>query len=72
MFSPSINPVPAVGLVNPQSIRIVVVLPAPLAPRKPKIAPERIDVEILFTAFFFPNLFERFLSTISGSGMKFR
>ena len=53
MFSRSINPVPALGLINPRSIRIVVVLPAPLARRKPKIAPDRIDVEILLTASFF-------------------
>src|ERR1700722_9990935 len=62
--------VPAVGLVNPQSIRMVVVLPAPLAPRKPKISPTWIDIEILLTAFFLPNLLERFFRTMSDSGMK--
>ncbi len=63
-------PMPAVGLVNPHSMRIVVVLPAPLAPRKPKISPTGIDIEILLTAFFLPNLFERFFRTMSDSGMK--
>ena len=30
---------PVLGRVKPQSMRMVVVLPAPFAPRKPKIAP---------------------------------
>jgi hypothetical protein len=37
----------ALGLVNPQSMRIVVVFPAPLAPRNPNISPAWIDIEIL-------------------------
>jgi hypothetical protein len=61
---------PAVGLVNPHIMRIVVVFPAPLAPRKPNISPGGIDMEILFTAFFLPNLLERFLRTMSESGMQ--
>ena len=36
---PATVPLPDVGLCRPQSIRIAVVLPAPLAPRKPKISP---------------------------------
>jgi hypothetical protein len=44
---------------------MVVVFPAPLAPRKPKISPTGIEVEILLTAFFLPNLFERFFRTMS-------
>ncbi len=36
--------VPEVGSSRPQSMRMVVDLPAPLAPRKPKIAPAA-DVE---------------------------
>src|SRR5258708_10618455 len=39
MSIPSIRAVPEVGVRSPQSIRSVVVLPAPLAPRKPKISP---------------------------------
>src|ERR1700680_105083 len=70
MFEPPIIPMPALGLITPQSIRMVVVLPAPFAPRKPKISPTWIDIEILLTAFFLPNLFERFFRTMSGSGMK--
>ena len=37
--NPATRPVPEVGLLNPQSIRMAVVLPAPLAPKKPKISP---------------------------------
>src|SRR6186997_1677506 len=37
--TPSTRPVPEVGFSRPQSMRIVVDLPAPLAPRKPKISP---------------------------------
>jgi hypothetical protein len=57
-------------LVKPHNIRIVVVFPAPFAPRKPKISPTGIDIETLLTAFFLSNLFERFFRTMSGSGMK--
>ena len=38
MSYPATFPTPDVGLLNPQSIRIAVVFPAPLAPRKPKIS----------------------------------
>jgi hypothetical protein len=50
-------------------MRIVVVFPAPLDPRNPKISPAWIDIEILLTALVLPNLFERFFKTMSGSGM---
>src|ERR671912_700905 len=36
---PPMSAVPAVGFSNPHIMRIVVDLPAPLAPRKPKISP---------------------------------
>ena len=41
---PPTSAVPDVGLNSPQSMRMVVDLPAPLLPRKPKISP-RADVE---------------------------
>src|SRR5215471_20915910 len=69
---PPIVPLPKVGFVRPQSIRIVVVFPAPFAPRNPKISPAWIAIEILSAATFFPNFFERFLRTISDSDMEFR
>src|SRR5487761_791643 len=39
MSIPSMRAVPDVGVSSPHSMRNVVVLPAPLAPRKPKISP---------------------------------
>src|SRR5438270_7018528 len=39
MSKPSIRAWPDVGETSPHNIRSVVVLPAPLAPRKPKISP---------------------------------
>src|SRR5487761_220639 len=39
MSIPSMRAVPDVGVSSPHSLRNVVVLPAPLAPRKPKISP---------------------------------
>jgi hypothetical protein len=50
MSSPAIEPVPDVDLVNPQSIRIVVVLPAPFTP-KTRRSPRRTDIEISRVAF---------------------
>ena len=41
---------PPVGLSNPVSVDIVVVLPAPLWPSKAKIYPEYIVIEALSTA----------------------
>ena len=39
---------PLDGLTKPQSIRMVVVFPAPLAPRNPKIVPCSIDKRKIF------------------------
>ena len=36
---PQMLAVPAVGVMNPASMRMVVVLPAPLGPRKPSTSP---------------------------------
>jgi hypothetical protein len=62
--------VPDVGLVNPQSMRIVVVFPAPFEPKNPKISPRRTDIDILLVAIFLPNFFDRSLRTISDSTME--
>ena len=48
--APSIVALPDVGRTSPQSIRIVVVLPAPFAPRNPKISPRLIWSERSHTA----------------------
>src|SRR5690349_1509936 len=47
--------VPAVGSSRPQSMRMVVDLPAPLLPRKPKISPRRTSKLMLSTATNAPN-----------------
>src|SRR5262245_58238407 len=47
--------VPDVGASRPQSIRIVVDLPAPLLPRKPKISPRPTSKLTLSTATNWPN-----------------
>ena len=39
MSWPQMLPVPLVGVMNPASMRIVVDLPAPLGPRKPRTSP---------------------------------
>src|SRR5215471_2353965 len=47
---PSTIAEPLVGASSPHSIRIVVDLPAPLLPRKPKISPRRTSNDTLSTA----------------------
>src|SRR5262245_19278205 len=46
--------VPAVGRISPTSMRMVVVLPAPLGPRKPKTSPGRRSKETESTIVRFP------------------
>src|SRR5207244_4354518 len=48
--APVILAIPLVGRTRPQSIRIVVVFPAPFAPRNPKIVPGAISRERFSTA----------------------
>src|SRR6478736_7492739 len=47
---PAIVALPEVGRLSPHNMRIAVVLPAPLAPRKPKISPLYTSKEIWSTA----------------------
>ena len=47
---PATWPLPALGEMMPQSMRMVVDLPAPLGPRNPKISPVRTEKEIRSTA----------------------
>src|SRR6185312_3195196 len=47
--------VPDVGLSSPHNMRIVVDLPAPLLPRKPKISPRRTSKVTLSTATNWPK-----------------
>src|SRR5215471_12108256 len=50
MGLPSTWPLPLVGKIRPMSILMVVVLPAPLGPRKPKISPRRTSSDRSSTA----------------------
>src|SRR2546421_2168052 len=60
---------PLVGWTRPQSIRMVVVLPAPFAPRKPKIVPGAILKERSRTASVSPNDLLRRSRRMAGSLM---
>src|SRR5664280_803907 len=62
MSCPATTPAPDVGVIMPQSMRIVVDLPEPLAPRNPNISPFFTEKVILFTATKAPNFFSRFVT----------
>src|SRR5574340_772404 len=62
MSCPATWPEPDVGVMMPQSMRIVVDLPEPLGPRNPNLSPFSTAKEIRFTATKFPKRFSR-LST---------
>src|SRR5579859_6562087 len=53
--TPATTTRPSLGLSNPHSTRRVVVLPAPFAPRSPKISPESTRKLTLRTAENDPN-----------------
>src|SRR5512133_2612590 len=57
MSKPATRPLPDVGVMIPHSMRIVVDLPEPFAPRNPKISPLLTENEILLTATKSPNFF---------------
>src|SRR3954469_14629373 len=57
---------PEVGLMRPTSIRIVVVLPAPFGPRKPKISPRCSSNETLSTIVLSPMIFVRLVAVSVG------
>ena len=63
MSKPATLPRPAVGVRMPQSIRMVVDLPAPFGPRKPKISPRATWKLMRSTATKLPNRFSRFSTT---------
>src|SRR5574344_283683 len=64
LYSPTVANPPD-GLLSPHSILMAVVLPAPLAPRKPKISPSATSKEILFTATKSPKTFLRLSAYIA-------
>src|ERR1035437_3417982 len=61
---PATKPEPEVGVIMPQSMRMVVDLPEPLAPRNPKISPFFTEKVILLTATNEPNLFSRLFTVM--------
>ena len=56
---PLMEALPEVGASSVQRMLMVVVLPAPLGPRKPKMVPSSTSNETSFTAVIDPNLFVR-------------
>src|SRR3990172_10276146 len=68
MSCPATWPEPDVGVMIPQSIRMVVDFPEPLGPRNPKISPFFTEKVILSTAVKSPKRFSRF-STEMASGL---
>src|SRR5882672_1092820 len=56
--------VPSVGGMKPVIIRMVVDLPAPFGPRKPKTSPRSIENEIPSTARLAPKAFAKLLTFI--------
>src|ERR1035437_1161358 len=67
MSKPATRPAPAVGVSRPQSMRMVVDLPAPFGPRKPKISPRRTANETPATALNAPKCFSRFITSTTFS-----
>src|SRR5271157_1256312 len=61
--NPTTSARPDVGFSSPQSMRIVVDLPAPFGPRKPKISPLRTVRLTWSTATKLPNRLTRFSTT---------
>src|SRR5258708_34816492 len=59
---------PDVGASNPHKMRIVVDLPAPLGPRKPKTSPCATSSETLSTATKSPKRLTRFSRRTAGPG----
>ncbi len=64
MSKPATVAVPEVGGKKQVNIRMVVVLPAPLGPRKPSISPAGISKERESTASLSPKRFVRLLAVI--------
>src|ERR1700755_2722455 len=56
---------PLVGGMKPVTMRMVVDLPAPLGPRKPRTSPRSTAKVRSFTATFTPNAFVRFSTLIT-------
>src|SRR5437867_12557376 len=64
MSKPPTLTLPSVGGMNPVIIRMVVDLPAPFGPRKPKTSPRSIENEIPSTARLVPKALAKLLTFI--------
>src|SRR3954469_4730240 len=64
MLCPPIVTSPAVGGMKPVIMRIVVLLPAPFGPRKPRTSPFSTVKETPLTATFGPKVFLKFWTLI--------
>ena len=64
MLNPPTKTSPAEGGMNPVIMRIVVDLPAPFGPRKPRTSPISTLNDTPFTAVVAPNDFRRFRTSI--------
>src|SRR5215207_2389755 len=69
--TPLTSAVPDVGLSSPHSMRIVVDLPAPLLPRKPKISPRRTSNDSPSTATNWPKRRDSCLTSIATTASSF-
>src|SRR5207248_1466911 len=65
---PSTAAVPVVGRKKPSRSRIVVVFPAPLGPRKPKISPSTTSKDTSDTAGVCPKHLPRFFVVMTIAG----
>src|SRR5258708_6328260 len=63
---------PEVAVVKPAIMRMVVVLPAPLGPRKPTISPLSTENVRSWMMVFEPNRFDTESSAIAGAGLFIR
>ena len=63
-LNPPTRASPEVGSSIPQSILIVVDLPAPFAPKNPKTSPVLTSNEMLSTETNFPNFLVKFFTSI--------
>src|SRR5262245_2903911 len=71
MSKPAIRTLPLVGKSKPHMSLMVVVLPAPLGPRKAKSSPRPICRFKLSTAILAPNFLVMFWSSIMGNNQLF-
>ena len=68
MFAPTTQAVPADGRLSVASMRMVVLFPAPLGPRKPKMLPSGTSMSRCCRALSAPYRLDRLWQTIAPMG----